>query len=62
MQDSCLQQRYSYAKIYGFNNDISYARSMPSATGISYARSTARPSSRSNNGASAKNEIFLYEA
>jgi hypothetical protein len=33
MQDPCLRQRYSYAKIYSFVN------------GISYARSTSRPSS-----------------
>jgi hypothetical protein len=49
MQDPCLQQRYSYAKIYGFGN------------GISYARSTQK-TFESNNVTSAEKGVFLYEA
>jgi hypothetical protein len=57
MQDPCLHQRYSYAKIYSFGNAISYARSMPSAIDTSYTKSTARPS-KSNNHASAEKGGF----
>jgi hypothetical protein len=56
MQDPCLQQQYSYAKIYSFGNNISYARSMPSATDT-YTKSMAIPS-KSNNHASAKKGDF----
>jgi hypothetical protein len=49
MQDPCLRQRYSYVKIYDFDNGISYARSM------------VRPSSLIMS-LRLKKGIFLYEA
>jgi hypothetical protein len=54
-----FQQRYSYAKTYGFGNNISYAKFMPSATGISFTKSTTR-SSKFNNVALAKKRIFSF--
>ena len=61
MHDPCLQQHYSFAKIYSFGNNISYARSMPSATYISYTESIAWPS-KSNITLRPKRGFFLYEA